>query len=62
MPVAMSARPDPSRYRVRLMSVSEVVRVRLAVRDMGGDLAWRRAVVQRSTLARCWNVLARWTI
>ena len=34
MPVAMSARPDPSRSRVRLISVSEVVRVSVAMRAM----------------------------
>jgi hypothetical protein len=34
MPVAISAAPDPSRSSVRVISVSAVVRVMLAVRDM----------------------------
>jgi hypothetical protein len=47
MPVAMSARPDPSSDRVRLISVSVVVRFRLAVRSMDLHLAWGRPAVQR---------------
>src|ERR1700760_271740 len=40
MPVAISDCPDPSSDKVRLMSVSEVVRVRCAVRAMmARDLA-----------------------
>ena len=47
MPVAMSAMPVPSRFRVRLMSVSEVVRVIVAMRAMmTGSLQRSGRVVQ----------------